>query len=623
MSGSKICEPPSQRLFMQKPLLSKKGKNFFYFHFCFFYLQQMDKQTVGILGGGQLGRMFTEAANRMNVNVQVLDPTKLSPAKQINSVADHIDEPFTSSSAIQKLTSNCDVLTVEIEHVNCDELERVEHQNAAIVRPSSSTVRMIQDKYLQKVYLAKHGLPLPEYVKCDTLEMAQQVGEQFGYPFVLKSRLGAYDGRGNYVVKSKEDVEKGFNLLGGKMQYAEKFVPFSKELAVMVVRRPGGQVATYPVVETVQRDNICELVFAPAQIDGQVREQAMKVATDTISCLPDGSAGIFGVEMFLHKDGKTVLVNEIAPRPHNSGHYTIEACDTSQFENHLRAVLDMPLGGTELKVPNAAMINVLGGSNGMSSVLDPCLASLDVAGATIHLYGKAEAKQGRKMGHITVVADSALQLDRRIDLIIGKLANASDEERQRLNYRLDAVPSTNGSVNEQEKKDVGEMSPLVGIIMGSDSDLPTMRPAAQLLEKFGVPFELTIVSAHRTPERMFEYARSAHKRGLKVIIAGAGGAAHLPGMVAALTPLPVVGVPVKGRCLDGVDSLHSIVQMPRGVPVATVAINNADNAALLSVRIIGASCPTYLDAMQSYMEDMRVEVEKKIERLEISGWKDY
>ncbi|KAJ1891912.1 phosphoribosylaminoimidazole carboxylase ade2, partial [Coemansia sp. IMI 209127] len=190
-------------------------------------------------------------------------------------------------------------------------------------------------------------------------------------------------------------------------------------------------------------------------------------------------------------------------------------------------------------------------------------------------------------------------------------------------YRLAEPPSSDGSVDDVEKKDVLDMTPLVGIIMGSDSDLPTMRPAAQILERFGVPFELTIVSAHRTPDRMFEYARSAHKRGLKVIIAGAGGAAHLPGMVAALTPLPVVGVPVKGRCLDGVDSLHSIVQMPRGVPVATVAINNSDNAALLAVRIIGSSCPTYLNAMQQYMDDMRTGVEAKIDRLGSVGWKDY
>ncbi|KAJ1668430.1 phosphoribosylaminoimidazole carboxylase ade2 [Coemansia sp. RSA 1813] len=583
----------------------------------------MDSRVIGILGGGQLGRMFIEAANRMNVSVRVLDPTEKSPAKQISNFTQHIDERFTSSDAIKQLAKDCDVLTVEIEHVNCDELVVVEQLGLAKVYPSSSTVRLIQDKYLQKVYLAEHGLLLPDYAKCDTLEEAKAAGQTFGYPFVLKCRLGAYDGRGNYVVKDESDVKTGFERLGAKMLYAEKFVPFSKELAVMVVRRPSGQVATYPVVETVQRDNICELVFAPAQIDGQVRELAMKVATDTISCLPEGSAGIFGVEMFLHNDGHTVLVNEIAPRPHNSGHYTIEACGTSQFENHLRAVLDLPIGGTELKVPAAAMVNVLGGAEGFKSVLDPCLTSLEVPDATVHLYGKAEAKAGRKMGHITVVADSALQLRRRTDLIVGKLSNASDEERERLRYRLAEPLASDGSISNVEKEDVLEMTPLVGIIMGSDSDLPTMRPAAQILEKFGVPFELTIVSAHRTPDRMFEYARSAHKRGLKVIIAGAGGAAHLPGMVAALTPLPVVGVPVKGRCLDGVDSLHSIVQMPRGVPVATVAINNSDNAALLAVRIIGSSCPTYLSAMQQYMDDMRTGVENKINRLGSVGWKDY
>ncbi|ORX65256.1 Phosphoribosylaminoimidazole carboxylase [Linderina pennispora] len=583
----------------------------------------MDKQVIGILGGGQLGRMFIEAAGRMNVEVRVLDPTALSPAKQISNSDKHIDEPFTSSEAIKKLADGCDVLTVEIEHVNCDELAKIESLGLAQVRPSSSTVRLIQDKYLQKVYLAEQSLALPEFVRCDSLDEVVAAGEKFGYPFVLKCRLGAYDGRGNYVVKSKDDAASGFKTLGEKMLYAEKFVPFTKELAVMVVRRPSGQVATYPVVETIQRDNICELVYAPAQIDGDIRQIAMKVATDTVSCLPSGSAGIFGVEMFLHEDGRTVLVNEIAPRPHNSGHYTIEACHTSQFENHLRAVLDLPLGSTELKVPNAAMINVLGGQNGMQSVLDPCLASLEVPGATVHLYGKAGAKPARKMGHVTVVADSALQLRRRTDLIVGKLSNASDEERERLAYRKSQEQTTDGSVNDEEKKDVKHMSPLVGIIMGSDSDLPTMRPAAHILEQFGVPFELTIVSAHRTPDRMFEYARSAHTRGLKAIIAGAGGAAHLPGMVAALTPLPVIGVPVKGRCLDGVDSLHSIVQMPRGVPVATVAINNSDNAGLLAVRILGASCPTYLDAMQNYMDDMRVGVEKKIARLDVTGWKDY
>jgi len=199
----------------------------------------------------------------------------------------------------------------------------------------------------------------------------------------------------------------------------------------------------------------------------------------------------------------------------------------------------MPIGSTSLKVPAAAMINVLGKSENIQETLNSCVEALTTPGATIHLYGKKECRKGRKMGHITVVADSISQLYKRVNPIL----NINDENGT----------STTSSNNIQ---------PLVGIIMGSDSDLPIMKVCAEVLKSFDVPFELSIVSAHRTPMRMVEYAKSAHVRGLKVIIAGAGGAAHLPGMVAALTPLPVIGVPVKGKVLDGVDSLHSIVQMP-------------------------------------------------------------
>lgn len=199
----------------------------------------------------------------------------------------------------------------------------------------------------------------------------------------------------------------------------------------------------------------------------------------------------------------------------------------------------MPIGSTSLKVPAAAMINVLGKSEDIQETLSQCVESLTTPGATIHLYGKKECRKGRKMGHITVVADSISQLYKRINPIL----NIDDENDT----------STTSSKNIQ---------PLVGIIMGSDSDLPTMKACAEVLKSFDVPFELSIVSAHRTPMRMVEYAKTAHVRGLKVIIAGAGGAAHLPGMVAALTPLLVIGVPVKGKSLDGVDSLYSIAQMP-------------------------------------------------------------
>lgn len=232
----------------------------------------------------------------------------------------------------------------------------------------------------------------------------------------------------------------------------------------------------------------------------------------------------------------SIVLNEIAPRPHNSGHYTIEACHTSQYENHLRAILGLPLGSTAMKVQAAGMLNILGAGD---KTYEACELAYSIPGTTTHLYGKKECKAGRKMGHITVVGDSMQEVHERL-LPMVKAMDPQDSSP----YNLD---------------------PLVSIVMGSDSDLKVMEAAAQILTKMSVPFELSLVSAHRTPERMYHFGRMADKRGVKVIIAGAGGAAHLPGMVAALTPLPVIGVPVRGSTLDGVDSLHSIVQMPVSV----------------------------------------------------------
>jgi phosphoribosylaminoimidazole carboxylase len=246
----------------------------------------------------------------------------------------------------------------------------------------------------------------------------------------------------------------------------------------------------------------------------------------------------------------TIYLNEIAPRPHNSGHYTIEACETSQFENHLRAILSLPLGSTALKVPSAAMLNIVGTSNDLEEMRSFATFALSVPGASVHLYGKGECRKGRKMGHVTVVADSDAEMRARIRMLLEHLPGPKNPQE----LALYAPPPPARAHSHAH--------PLVGVIMGSDSDLPVMTPAAQMLDRFGVPYELTIVSAHRTPDRLVQYARSAASRGLKVIIAGAGGAAHLPGMVAAMTALPVIGVPVKGSSLDGIDSLHSIVQMP-------------------------------------------------------------
>ena len=247
----------------------------------------------------------------------------------------------------------------------------------------------------------------------------------------------------------------------------------------------------------------------------------------------------------------TVYINEIAPRPHNSGHYTIEACETSQYENHLRAILSLPLGSTALKVPSAAMLNLIGASTSFSEIQKTTSVALSLPGASVHLYGKSECRKGRKMGHITLTAQNDAELRTRLRPLLESLPNSTADEVA-LYTPLEPTPGSG----------FPSRSPLVGVIMGSDSDLPVMLPAARILDAFSIPYELTIVSAHRTPDRLVEYARSAAGRGVRVIVAGAGGAAHLPGMVAAITPLPVIGVPVKGSTLDGVDSLYSIVQMP-------------------------------------------------------------
>jgi phosphoribosylaminoimidazole carboxylase len=542
--------------------------------------------TIGVLGGGQLGRMMALAARRMGMNIAVLDPDPDAPAGQ---VADrHVVGSFRDVERIRELARGCDVVTIEIEHIDVNALEMLAGEGVA-VQPAPQTIRLIQDKYLQKVHLAQHGFPLPPFREVTSLADVEGAAEAFGFPLVLKARRGAYDGRGNMVIRAHDQIGEAMATLsnpmmaGGAGLYAEGWCPFEKELAVIVARSASGQMADYPVVETIQRDDICHVVLAPAQISGVALSRARDMARRAVATL-DG-AGVFGVEMFLTSDDQ-VFLNEIAPRPHNSGHYTIEGCPTSQFEQHIRAITGLSLGSAEMIPGAAAMINVLGMATPEIThhVLDD---ALKYPNASIHWYGKREVRPGRKVGHVTLTA--------------GTMEDLAEPLLKLAGVQIDAMP-------------------LVGIIMGSDSDLPTMREAAVVLRDFGIPFELTIVSAHRTPERMVEYARDAHLRGLKVIIAGAGGAAHLPGMVAALTPLPVIGVPVAVGPLNGQDALYAIVQMPRGVPVATVAIGGAANAGLLAARILATDNPQLRQRMQTYQEALAASTLYKANQLETRGW---
>lgn len=564
----------------------------------------MDSKTIGILGGGQLGRMIVEAANRLNIKTVILEKGESGPAKQINANNEHIDGSFNNIDDIRKLADNCDILTIEIEHVDTDALKTIQRETGVKIYPSPETIEIIKDKYRQKEHLVQHGVAVADSVSVESTETAlQNVGLKFGFPFMLKSKTEAYDGRGNYVVKDVSYIREALEVLHKRPLYAEKWAPFTKELAVMVVRNVDGEIFSYPTVETIHKDNICHTVYAPARVNDTIQTKANLLAKKAVSTFP--GAGIFGVEMFLLPDGE-LLINEIAPRPHNSGHYTIDACVTSQFEAHIRAIsgLPMPKNFTCFSTPqtNAIMLNILG-SDVPNGELELCRRALETTSASVYLYGKS-TRPKRKMGHVNIVSGSMSDCERKLAYIEGSGG-------------LPITKSTENAVSGTSK------APLVGVIMGSDSDLPVMSAGCNILKKFGVPFEVTIVSAHRTPQRMAKYAIEAPRRGLRCIIAGAGGAAHLPGMVAAMTPLPVIGVPVKGSTLDGVDSLHSIVQMPRGIPVATVAINNSTNAALLAVRILGVFDGKWISEMETYMNSMENEVLDKAEKLEKEGYEEY
>lgn len=351
-------------------------------------------KVIGIVGGGQLGRMLTLAALPLGFRVIVINPTSGGPAAQAG--ADEIVADLYDQAALKELSDKSDYLTIEIEHLDANILDKLADSGASI-NPAPKTVQLIQDKYLQKEFLHKAGIPVAPFAKITDEQSAKKALKSFGGKMLIKTRHGAYDGRGNMVVMSGADIKKALELFADRQLYAEAYVPFSKELAVIIAKSTRGESAIYPVVETIHERNICVEVLAPADIISAVKEQAESIAHKVADLLE--GAGVVAVEMFLTKDGQ-VLLNEIAPRVHNSGHHTIEANRTSQFEQHVRALTGLPLGSTDMTVPAAVMINILGERDGPVRVrgLEEALAHPHTS---IHLYGKSPTKVDRKMGHIT------------------------------------------------------------------------------------------------------------------------------------------------------------------------------------------------------------------------------
>jgi len=350
-------------------------------------------KRLGIIGGGQLGMMITEAAKNLSEyisEITVLDPTENCPAAQAG--AKQIVGDFKDEIAILKLAEQSDIITYEIESGNTDVLSKLK----AKIEPSPSTLGIIQDKLSQKTFLSENGLPVSQFYEITSLDDLREKIKDLGLPVLLKSRRDAYDGRGNFKITSSDDVEKAYQHFDGKSLMVEKFVNFKMEVSVIAARNTKGDIATYPLVENIHENNILKVTIAPARVSDDVISNAGEIAKKTMEVLK--GAGVFGIEMFIDQDDK-ILINEIAPRVHNSGHHTLQSCKTSQFEQHLRAILGLELGSTDL-VHKTVMCNILG-PDGFEGKYEP--VQLEKDGAYLKMYGKDVSKPQRKLGHFNVV----------------------------------------------------------------------------------------------------------------------------------------------------------------------------------------------------------------------------
>ena len=364
-------------------------------------------KVLGIIGGGQLGMMITEAAQNLPNEISkiiVLDPTENCPAAQMG--AHQIIADFKNKDAIVELSQKSDIITYEIESGDSDVLKSVE-KNAEI-NPSPETLKIIQDKFLQKTFLKENQIPVADFIEINNIEDVKTGMNSFGYPALLKARRDAYDGRGNFKINSEDDIQKAFDYFKGQKLLLEKFIPFKMEVSVIASRNTKGQIKTYPLVENIHEENILRETIAPARVSDEIIKKAESIANSTMTVLK--GAGVFGIEMFVNQENQ-IIINEIAPRVHNSGHHTLQSSETSQFEQHLRAILGLELGSTKLLHPTI-MYNILGSKSFEGKYLPLELSEPNVF---LKMYGKEISKPSRKLGHFNLVAKENETIDQLLE----------------------------------------------------------------------------------------------------------------------------------------------------------------------------------------------------------------
>lgn len=365
-------------------------------------------QTIGIIGGGQLGRMMAIAAKQMGYKIAVLEPTLNSPCGQVADV--EIEAAYDDREGAKKLAEVSDVITYEFENIDDETAEWLTAQTD--FPQGADVLRVTQHRLTEKRTLESIGIPVAPFFAVEKVEDVKQAVAEIGFPAVLKTCRGGYDGKGQRVVKTKEQLEEAATeLLSHGDCVLEAWIPFEREISVIVTRSRHGEVAIFPIAENEHRENILYRTSVPAATSEDVEKRAKEIAQKIVTDL--NVVGTLAVEMFLLEDG-TLYVNELAPRPHNSGHYTIEACETSQFEQHIRAVCGLPLGPTTLKSA-VVMENILGED------VEPVLQSLfNLSDVKLHLYGKADAKPKRKMGHLTATAQTVEEARQKLDRFMNR-----------------------------------------------------------------------------------------------------------------------------------------------------------------------------------------------------------
>ena len=351
---------------------------------------------LGIIGGGQLAWMMGDAANKLGVELIVQTPSQNDPAVSIaqDSILAAVDE----AAATEILATKCDIITFENEFVNLTALSLLE-KNGVCFRPHLAALAPLLDKYEQRCYLQDLGLPVPQFFALSREKEVESQVENLGFPVVLKTRRHGYDGQGTFIIPDFVTLSKIINHSNAQF-LVEEFVPFTKELAIIAARSVNGEIVIYPTVETLQKEQVCRWVIAPATITKEQSLQIEAIAHKLLNSLE--YVGVFGIELFLTAEGK-ILVNEIAPRTHNSGHFSLDACETSQFEQHLRAVCGLQLTNTTLNCASAVMVNLLGYETSHCDYQKQRQQLAEIPQATVHWYGKTEARPGRKLGHITVL----------------------------------------------------------------------------------------------------------------------------------------------------------------------------------------------------------------------------